>query len=295
MNSKIEYFKNILIKKEDSFYVLNENDGHVNNFGKQWRDYRDVQIDSKNNFNISKEYLREMFFGNIDLIRNKEVLEIGSGAGGFTEYFSKLSKMCVSIDLSSSVFYNVSKGSENIIIIKSDFNELIPNKKFDIVFCRGVLQHTKDPLKSLLKIHEFVKDEGIVVFDIYKMPKLGYAHPKYFFWRPIINFLFKYEIFENYLKANIKKLLKLKRSIKKILFNSDFLSDCIIPIWDYKNKLKLSDELLEDWAIMDTLDGIYAKYDYPQRNKKIFNYLIKNNINVLKNNKNKNIFLTKIK
>ena len=64
-------------------------DGHVDNFGKQWRDYRDVQIDSKNNFDISKQYLSEMFFGNIDKIKGKEVLEIGSGAGRFTEYFSK--------------------------------------------------------------------------------------------------------------------------------------------------------------------------------------------------------------
>ena len=61
------------------------------------------------------------------------------------------------------------------------FNKLKPSKKFDIVFCRGVLQHTPFPMNSLKNIHSFVKKDGYVFFDIYKMPKIGYLHPKYFF------------------------------------------------------------------------------------------------------------------
>ena len=33
--------------------ILNKDDSYVENFGKQWRDYRNVQIDSMNNFSIS--------------------------------------------------------------------------------------------------------------------------------------------------------------------------------------------------------------------------------------------------
>ena len=293
MNLKIEYFKNNLIKKSENIFILNESDDYTINFGKQWRDYRDVQIDSINNFKISRDYLLKMLFNNLSIIKDKTILEIGGGAGRFTEYFSEYCKECVSIDLSSSVYYNISKNQKNTQIIKADFNILIPNKKFDIIFCRGVLQHTKYPLKSLLKIHTFVKNDGFVFFDIYKMPKIGYLHPKYFFWRPLFKSFISYEKLESFLKKNIKHLLRIKRTFKKIFFNSDFVSDCIIPVWDYKDKLHINDDLLEQWSIMDTLDGIYAKYDYPQSNKKIINYLNKNGINILKNNKKMNIFATK--
>ncbi len=295
MNSKIDYFKNNFFKQEDNLYILDKDDGYAKNFGKQWKEYRDVQIDSLNNFNISKDYLIKMFFGDLDFIKNKTILEIGGGAGRFTEYFTKYSKLCVSVDMSSSVYHNVAKNNKNLIIIKSDFNKLIPNKKFDIVFCRGVLQHTKQPLESILKIHEFVCDEGYVFFDIYKMPKIGLAHPKYIFWRPIIKLFFNYDKFEKLLKKNIKILLKIKRVLKLFLFNSKFASDIFIPVWDYKNQYPLNDKQIEKWAIMDTLDGIFATYDYPQSNKKIIKFLKSKNITIIENNKKVNIFKTKIK
>ncbi len=294
MNSKIEYFKNNFYKENESIYVLNKDDSYVRNFGKQWRDYTNVQIDSMNDFTISKDYFYEMLFNKKEIINNKNILEIGSGAGRFTEHIIKKSKLCISVDLSSAVYHNVAKGKKNLILIKADFNELIPEKKFDIVFCRGVLQHTKYPLKSILKLHEFVTDNGFVVFDIYKMPKIGYLHPKYFFWRPLIKNLLKYETFEIFLKRNVKILLKIKRKLRKIFFNSDFIADSIIPIWDYKYKLNLSEKELVNWSIMDTLDGLYAKYDYPQRNSKIIKLLKKNNIEIVNNNKFKNFFITKL-
>ena len=291
---QIEYFENKLIEEKVNFFILNKEDGDVENFGKQWRDYRDIQIDSKNNFFISKDYMNKMLFNDFDIIKNKEVLEIGSGAGRFTEYFAKYAKKCVSIDLSSAIYYNVSLQNENIIFIKSDFNKLKPSKKFDIVFCRGVLQHTPFPMNSLKNIHSFVKKDGYVFFDIYKMPKIGYLHPKYFFWRPLIKNYIKYENFERFLKKNIYFLLLIKRLIKKIFLNSNFISDCFIPIWDYKGVYNLSDKELEQWAIMDTLDGIYAKYDYPQNYNKIKKFLIKNKIKIISSNKNLNIFKTQI-
>ena len=294
MKSKLEYFKNNFIKDKDNIHVLNKEDSYVENFGKQWRDYKFVQIDSFNNFTISYDYLKEIFFNKLSKINNKTILEIGGGAGRFTEHFIKEANKCVSVDLSSSVYHNVSKDDKKLILVKADFNKLIPDKKFDIVFCRGVLQHTKDPIRSLLKIHKFVNKNGFVVFDIYKMPKIGYLHPKYFFWRPLIQTFIKYEKFEFFLKRKITLILMIKRIIKRIFLNSNFVSDCFIPVWDYKDALNIDNKSLENWAIMDTLDGLYAKYDYPQRNNKIVKILKKNNIKILENNKSKNYFITKL-
>ena len=292
MNSKLGFFDNEF-SIEKKVYILDKEDGYAKNFGKQWRDYRDIQIDSLNNFNISELYLKKMLFDDLDTLKDKTVLEIGGGAGRFTEHLANHCKLCVSVDLSSAVFHNVSKNKDNVKIIKADFIELIPKEKFDIVFCRGVLQHTPNPLISIKKLHDFVKDNGNIYFDIYRMPKIGYAHPKYFFWRPLIKTFFTYEKFEKFLKKYISSLLNIKRRINKIFFNLNFIGDIFIPIWDYQEIFQLSEKEKTNWAIMDTLDGIYAYYDYPQRYKKIKKFLIREKILISDYNKEINAFKTK--
>ena len=75
-----EYFNNNISSIDENVYIVDTDDNYTTNFGKQWRDYRDIQIDSINNFNISHKYLKELFFNNLEMIKNKEVLEIGCGA-----------------------------------------------------------------------------------------------------------------------------------------------------------------------------------------------------------------------
>ena len=287
---KNNFFKNNFSQIIDNVLILDNNDNYTNNFSKQWKKYQRIQIDSFNNFNISKQYLENLLFQRLNYLKDKNIIELGSGAGRFTEHIVKYAKKCVTVDLSSAIFYNVSNKEKNVVLIKADFIKLEPKEKFDIAICRGVLQHTPNPSKYLIKLFDFVKKDGEVFFDIYPMPKIGLLHPKYFFWRPLLKKLFTYERFEIYLTKNIKNLLKYKRIVKKIFFNSKFMSDALIPIWDYKDNLPLTNEQLENWAILDTLDGIYAKYDQPHSYKRIKNILRKNNIEIIKSNTKRNYF-----
>lgn len=286
-------FRNQISLTNDKVFIIDKNDNYAQNFGKQWKDYQYVQIDSYNNNDISYRFLKRITFNNIDKFNGKNVLEIGCGAGRFTEHIVKKAKLCVSVDLSTAIFYNVSYNSNNLILVKADFLNLIPNFKFDIVICRGVIQHTPDPFKTLKKLHEFVDNNGSVLFDIYKMPKIGYLHPKYLLWRPLIKNLFTYEKIQIFLENNIKDILYIKKIIKKILFGSRFLSDTIIPIWEYQDRLELNQKQQEKWAILDTLDGLFAKYDKPQSYKKITQFLKKNNFKIINSDKKNNIFETK--
>ncbi len=292
MLSVDSFFDNNFINKDDVF-ILDHDDQYAENFGKQWKKYLYTQIDSKNNFKISHNYISELLFNDFKYITDKKIFEIGSGAGRFTEILSKYSKEIYTIDLSKSIFYNVEKNNPNVCRIKGNFFNLKPKGKFDVIICRGVLQHTPYPMIYLQKLFEFCKDNGVVIFDIYSLPKLGKLHPKYFFWRPLFKKFVKYENFEIFLNKNIKKLLKIKRFLKTIFFKSNFISDSIIPIYDYNGKIDLNESQLEEWAILDTLDGMYAVYDFPQKNSKIVNFLKSNNKTILKNNKNKNYFIVK--
>ncbi len=288
------FFKNKFSEKE-GVNIYDNDDKYTENFSKQWRDFSLTQVDSFNKTNISEDYLKELMFNNIENLNNKNVLEIGCGSGRFTEHIIKKAKMCVAVDLSKSIFYNVSKNSKNLILIKSDFLNLEIKEKFDIVICRGVLQHTPFPNDSILKLFDFVKNDGMVYFDYYKKPKLGIFHPKYLFWRPILRNVFNYNEFKIFLEKNITKLIMFKNIIRKITFNSNFISDTIIPIWDFReNKYNISKKLFENWTILDTLDGIYAKFDYPKSNIEIINLLKKNKIKIINNNQNKNFICGKL-
>ena len=284
------FFQNKFIKSKDNILILNEEDNYTKNFSKQWKKYQKIQIDSMNNFNISENYLKNLLFTDLEFLKNKNVLELGSGAGRFTEHIVKYAKNCVTVDLSSAIYYNIAKNKKNVTFIKADYLYLEPSTKFDIVICRGVLQHTPNPQKYLLKLFDFVNKKGHVFFDIYPKPKLGLLHPKYLLWRPLIQKIYTYDDFEKFLTVNISKLLKIKRFIKKIFFNSNLISDLFIPVWDYKNQLPLNTKQLEDWAILDTLDGIYANFDKPYKYSEVVKILKYENIKIINSNNKRNYF-----
>ena len=288
-------FQNNKYIKKKGVYIINESDDYTTNFGEQWKDYRYVQIDSYNNNSISYNFLKKLIFNNEKILNNKNILEIGCGAGRFTEYLVNHAKLCVSVDLSTAIFYNFAANSKKLILVKADFLQLIPNMRFDIVICRGVIQHTPHPFKSIKKLHKFVKNDGSVYFDVYKMPKIGYLHPKYFLWRPVAQKFLSYKKVKKILEKRIIFLLKLKKIIRKIFFNSRFIADSIIPIWDHQGLLELNKKQHEKWSILDTLDGLFAKYDKPISYNKIINFLNKNNYKLLNSDKNNNIFETTIK
>ncbi len=280
---------------EDNVCILDNDDKYTKNFGKQWKKYRNVQIDSLNNFNISENFLDNLLFKNTNILKNKTVLEVGCGAGRFTEHIVKLAKTCVSVDLSSAIFFNVSKDNRNLCLIKADILKLISKEKFDIVICRGMIQHTPNPYKTILKLFDFIDKNGQIYFDVYPKPKIGFFHPKYFLWRPFFQKLIKYEKMDNFLNNNIRYLLKIKRIVKKILFNNNFLSDCLVPIWDYHNRLNLDKYELEKWSILDTLDGLYAQFDNPLSHKEICDFLISKDFLIINKRKDLNCFQVKLK
>jgi SAM-dependent methyltransferase len=209
----------------------------------------------------------------LETLRGKTVLEVGAGAGRFTEYLTRYADLVVAFDLSDAIFANISLGCSNLVSAQADLWALPPMKmKFDVVYCRGVLQHTPDPARSIQLIHQFVKPAGRVFMDIYgtrHSGKLYFLTPKYL-WRPIMQRVFTYESFSKFLEAHAEQMLrwrwKIKQrlpGLKKYLAEYNFLLDYILPVYDYRDLLPLSESQLVEWGKLDTLDGMFAKFDKP--------------------------------
>ena len=57
---------------------------------------------------------------------------------------------------------------KNITYIKADlFDEIFDSKVFDLVWCSGVLHHTKEPYKGFKNILNYLKNNGYVIIGLY--------------------------------------------------------------------------------------------------------------------------------
>ena len=58
-----------------------ESDNYAASFGLQWKTFRKTQLDSYTDTNISRDRLTRCLGGSLDIVKNKDVLECGCGAG----------------------------------------------------------------------------------------------------------------------------------------------------------------------------------------------------------------------
>ena len=286
----LEKLKNNLSKngytlKNKVYSISNSSEEYSSNFGKQWRDFSKTQIDEFNKTEISKNLLDNLIFNEYENLKDKNILEVGCGSGRFSQYLSKYANLLVVNDMSDAIYHNHYLDKNNVIAIKSDFSNLMQLEiKFDLVICRGVLQHTPDPYKSILNLHDLCKENGCVYFDIYKKPKFKIINPKYI-WRKIIKYFFTYEKLYSFLQKNIDNILKVRRKLNKFFrINLNYFWDYFFPIYDYKEKLPLSNLQLKEWAILDTLDGLITTYDIPLSKNEIKFFLNKFDIKISKYN-----------
>ena len=116
---------------------------------------------------------------------NLKVLEVGSGAGRFSEVFLNSTRCNLySIDYSSAVEANLrnNKRFKSRLILSQASIYQIPfkNNSFDKIFCFGVLQHTPSFEKSLVAISKKLKISGELVVDFYPIKSLfTFFHSKY--------------------------------------------------------------------------------------------------------------------
>jgi len=243
---------------------------YAGNFAKQWQQFRDTQLDSVNGTSISLDFLQQLLNAPVDTLADKVVLEIGAGAGRFTEHLVRHARLVVAIDLSEAIYHNAALGARNLVAAQADLFAM-PQAKvvFDVVLCRGVLQHTPSPIEAIGRIHNLVGPGGMVVFDIYRPMRMGRFDAKYI-WRPIVQKLFSYESFAAFLDRNAGRLLKLRWGLKPFLpWKAKRLLDYAIPVWDYKGVYPLDDRQLIEWCKLDTMDAMFAKFDSPMRYDKV--------------------------
>jgi len=263
-------------REGNSFFVVDgalrivKDENYTDSFGFQWNKFIKTQIDreAKNSSFSRSRFFATTHWDKEDL-SSKDVLEVGSGAGRFSQVILKETKANLySIDYSDAVTANYKNNGhygERLKLFQASIYEMpFPDNSFDKVFCLGVLQHTPDFRRSIKCLIGKTKPGGEVVVDFYPINGWWTKINAKYFLRPISKKM-KHEKLLALIEKNVGWLMKLYFFFDKIKMGK--IVNRFLPICDINGTLpgNLSTQELKEWAILDTFDMFSPEHDHPQK------------------------------
>jgi SAM-dependent methyltransferase len=263
----LEVENTVIFPFKNGAYRIVTDDNYTENFGYQWNLFAGTQVDKSTSLDMSKvRFFAETNWDKEDL-EDKKVLEVGSGAGRFSQIILDFTNAeLYSVDYSNAVEANFKNNGpkDRFHLFQASIYEMpFAKEQFDKVICIGVLQHTPDVERSVKSLIDMVKPGGELVVDFY--PIRGWwtkLHAKYIF-RPYTKKLPHEKLYKK-IDKNIDWLIKTSRFFSKIGLRK---LNRFLPICDIDGTLpkNLSTPQLREMCVLDTFDMYSPEYDQPQR------------------------------
>jgi len=239
-------------------------ENYASNFGLQWNLFRRTQLDSFSGQPISRQRFLGYTGWTEEDLRGALVLDVGCGAGRFTEIALSLGARVVALDYSSAVdaCRLNHQGAERLSIVQADIYRL-PLKEgvFDRVYCLGVLQHTPDVERAFRALPPALKDGGALAVDIYPKLWTDVLWPKYWL-RHATRHMDPAKLFAS-VRAGVRWLWPVSVALGRVPLVGRKLRH-LVPIVNYEGVYPLSPQQLKDWAVLDTFDMFGPAFDQPQ-------------------------------
>jgi 2-polyprenyl-3-methyl-5-hydroxy-6-metoxy-1,4-benzoquinol methylase len=242
-------------------------------FGLQWKAFRRTQLDSFTGTTLSRDRTRrcagdecwEQLHGHA----GRHVLEVGCGAGRFTEILLATGACVTSVDLSAAVEANQENfpQDERHRILRADVRHLpFAEQQYDVVICLGVIQHTPDPEETIQRLYDQVRPGGWLVLDHYARSVYAYTRTAFLF-RMVLRRLppgggLKWS------QRLVDMLLPLHKAVGGRSVARRLLSH-ISPVAAYYGHLPLNDDLQREWAVLDTHDSLTDWYKHRRTRNQI--------------------------
>ncbi|MEN9569626.1 MAG: hypothetical protein RL172_857 [Bacteroidota bacterium] len=262
----------LIFPKKNGAYRIVTNDNYTENFGYQWNKFAGTQVDKASKLHISKtRFFAETGWDKEDLT-GKNILEVGSGAGRFTQILLDHTNAEVySVDYSNAVEANYKNNGphQRLHLFQASIYEMpFAQAQFDKVLCLGVLQHTPNFEQSVKALVDMVKPGGQLVVDFYGVngwwTKL---HAKYLY-RPFTKKIGHEKLYA-LINRHIDWMIKASLFFSKIGLGKIF--NRFIPICDIKGTLPthIPYQQLRELCVLDTFDMFSPEYDHPQKIKTV--------------------------
>lgn len=254
-------------------------DNYASSFGLQWNKFRKTQLDSFTGTSIFKDRLTRLVGGSLGVLKGKDVLEAGCGAGPFTEIMLAAGAHVFAVDISTAVEANYQNCNNypNYFVCQADILKLpVTREQFDIVVCVGVIQHTPSPEVTITTLCSYLKPGGLLVIDHYTQ-----GYPTTPSRRVLRSFLLRKP--KTFSMRFCKALTAVLWPIHKILWNMKGIPGIEIlrskflyysPIVDFQDAYpQLGSKLLYEWAILVTHDTLTDYYKHLRSAEEIKKHL----------------------
>jgi 2-polyprenyl-3-methyl-5-hydroxy-6-metoxy-1,4-benzoquinol methylase len=258
----------ITFPKKNGAYRVVENNNYTENFGYQWNKFAATQVDKSSKLQISKaRFFAETNWNKEDLA-GKNILEVGSGAGRFTQVILDHTQANLySVDYSNAVEANYKNNgpNERLHLFQASIYEMpFAKAQFDKVLCLGVLQHTPDFEKSVKALIEMAKPGAEVVVDFYSVNGWWTKLNAKYTWRRFTKKMSHEKLFQ-LIDHNIDWMIKASQFFTKIGLGK--MLNRFIPICDIDGTLpkNISYQQLRELCVLDTFDMFSPEYDNPQK------------------------------
>jgi SAM-dependent methyltransferase len=238
---------------------------YVESFGDQWKRYRRVQLDSTTGKSLSRDRLFRGTGWRAEELEGELVLEVGCGAGRFTEVLLSAGARVVAVDASSAVDACRETCGDNprLSLVQADLFALpFRPGSFDRMFCYGVLQHTPDPERAFLALVKQVRPDGLIAADVYRHQPFIDRWSAKRLWRPITTRM-RRDRLRRIIEWYIPRWLPIDNRLVRIPRVGRFLV-AIVPCWNPYGLFELSEDEAIGWTILDTFDALAPRYDQPQ-------------------------------
>ena len=241
-----------------------EDSGYTESFGKQWNRFRRTQVDKFNGTTLSRERFYSGTGWSTEELREAQVLEVGCGAGRFTQVMLDAGAWVFALDYSTAVDACVENNGPHprLCVVQGDLYHMpFRRKYFDYVFCYGVLQHTPDVRHAFMSLIPFLKPGGKLAIDVYSKGWMLAPYKSKYLYRPITKRMppdLLFRVIEWY----VPKWLPVDTVMKRIPVLGPMLG-MAIPCWNY-SYFPLTRQQQQEWSVLDTFDALASRYDYPQ-------------------------------
>jgi SAM-dependent methyltransferase len=263
-------------------------DSASSSFGFEWQQHARTQLDSVNGMTLSEDRFYRQTRWPRDL-SGQTVLEIGSGAGRFTEIALKTGALVFSIDASRAVDVNRANhgAAANLILCQASLYRLpFPESYFDKVFCFGVLQHTPDVARAFAVIAKYPRPGGELVVDLYNRDYWrNFCTPEYLL-RPMTKRIPHPKLYRG-IRWVVPRLLPVSTWLRHRIPRIGRQVSALIPISNYHGLLPTdSKALIEEYSILDTFDTLSPRFIQPQRPATVRQWFIRAGYEALEGDRN---------
>ena len=232
-------------------------------FGFEWHRHARTQVDQFNGTTLSAD----RFFGETGWPRQlagRRMLEVGCGAGRFTQVAAETGAELFSFDYSDAVDVALQNTGlrPNLHLFQADiYHPPFKPGQFDAVFCLGVIQHTPDPAAAFRSLVRQVACGGRLAVDVYSKTRATYLKPKYAM-RGITKRMNPHRLYR-LVATVVPRLVPVKAWLKRVPRVGRYAHK-VIPICYYGGIFSLTPEQHVEWAVLDTFDMLSPQYDKPQ-------------------------------